>query len=120
MSAGTGIRHSEYNPISDKVAHFLQIWIIPDTQDIEPGYEQKMFERANRQGVLKLVGAKDARDGALKIHQNVDLYSTILSDGDEVSLPLRDGRRAWVQVAQGSVLINGSQLNPGDGATVTD
>ena len=120
MSAGTGIRHSEYNPLSDEVAHFLQIWIIPDTQDIEPGYEQKMFERADRQGVLKLVGAKDARDGALKIHQDVALYSTILSDGDEVSLPLRDGRRAWVQVAQGSLLINGSQLNPGDGAAVTD
>ena len=79
-----------------------------------------MFERADRQGVLKLVGAKDARDSALKIHQDVDLYSTILSDDDEVSLPLRDGCRAWVQVAQGSVLINGSQLNPGDGAAVTD
>jgi redox-sensitive bicupin YhaK (pirin superfamily) len=120
MSVGTGIRNSEDNPLSDEVAHFLQIWIIPDTQDIEPGYEQKMFERADRQSVLKLVGAKDACDGTLKIHQNVDLYSTILSDGDEVSLPLRDGRRAWVQVAQGSVLINGSQLNPGDGAAITD
>jgi len=79
-----------------------------------------MFDRADRQGKLKLVGAKDARDGALKIHQDVDLYSTILSDGDEVSLPLRAGRRAWVQVAHGSVQLNGSQLYPGDGAAVTE
>ena len=120
MSAGTGIRHSEYNPLSDEVAHFLQIWIIPDTQDIEPGYEQKMFDRADRQGVLKLVAAKDARDSALKIHQDVDLYSTLLSDGDAVSLPLRTGRRAWVQVAQGSVQANGSPLSAGDGAAITD
>lgn len=120
MSAGTGIQHSEYNPLSDEVVHFLQIWIIPDTQDIEPGYEQKMFDRADRQGVLKLVAASDARDGALKIHQDVDLYSTVLSNGDDVSLELRDGRRAWVQVAQGSVQVNGAQLNPGDGAAITN
>jgi len=70
--------------------------------------------------VLKLVAAKDARDGALKIHQDVDLYSTVLSDGDAVSLPLRTGRRAWVQVAQGSVQANGSPLSAGDGAAITD
>lgn len=120
MSAGTGIRHSEYNPLSDEVAHFLQIWIIPDEQDIAPGYEQKMFDRADRQGVLKLVAAKDARDGALKIHQDVDLYSTVLGNGDDVTLALRDGRQAWVQVAQGSVDVNGSPLGAGDGAAVTD
>ena len=99
MSAGTGIRHSEYNPSTEHPAHFLQIWIVPDETGIEPGYEQKAFAPADRQGVLKLVAARDGRDGALTLHQDVDLYSSLLKDGDDVSLALRDGRRAWVQVA---------------------
>ena len=120
MSAGTGVRHSEYNPSSDQGAHFLQIWVIPGQLNIDPGYEQKMFDPAERRGKLILVGASDGRDGALTIHQDVDLYSAVLDDGDNVSLTMRDGRRAWVQVARGSAQLNGRQLHPGDGAAVSD
>lgn len=119
MSAGTGIRHSEYNPSTDNPAHFLQIWIVPDETGIAPGYEQKAFAPADRQGVLKLVAARDGRDGALTVHQDVDLYSSLLKDGDDVSLPLRDGRRVWVQVARGAVQVNGAALQAGDGAALS-
>jgi redox-sensitive bicupin YhaK (pirin superfamily) len=120
MSAGTGIRHSEYNPSTEHPAHFLQIWIVPDETGIEPGYEQKAFAPADRQGVLKLVAARNGRDGALTLHQDVDLYSSLLKDGDDVSLALRDGRRAWVQVARGSVQVNGEALEAGDGVALSN
>lgn len=120
MSAGTGIQHSEYNPSDKDGAHFLQIWIIPGEMDIDPGYEQKMFDPANRRGEMTLVAAHDGRDGALKIHQDVDLYSAVLDDGDNVALALREGRRAWVQVARGTTQVNGARLYPGDGAAVSD
>ena len=120
MSAGTGIRHSEYNPSTEHPAHFLQIWIVPDETGIEPGYEQKAFAPADRQGVLKLVAARDGRDGALTLHQDVDLYSSLFKDGDDVSLALRDGRRAWVQVARGSVQVNGEALEAGDGVALSN
>jgi redox-sensitive bicupin YhaK (pirin superfamily) len=120
MSAGTGIRHSEYNPSTEHPAHFLQIWIVPDETGIEPGYEQKAFAPADRQGGLKLVAARNGRDGALTLHQDVDLYSSLFKDGDDVSLALRDGRRAWVQVARGSVQVNGEALEAGDGAALSN
>ena len=120
MSAGTGIRHSEYNASDDEPVHFLQIWVIPEERDIEPGYEQKAFADDERRGRLRLVASNDARDGSLKIHQDVDLYASLLEDGDEVSLSLDDGRRAWVQVARGSVQVNGAQLYPGDGAALAE
>jgi quercetin 2,3-dioxygenase len=101
-------------------AHFLQIWIIPGEMDIDPGYEQKMFDPADRRGDLTLVGASDGRDGALKIHQDVDLYSAVLDEGNNVAVNLRDGRQAWVQVAKGNARLNGEQLSPGDGAAVSD
>ena len=120
MSAGTGIRHSEYNPSTEHPAHFLQIWIVPDETGIEPGYEQKAFAPADRQGGLKLVAARNGRDGALTLHQDVDLYSSLFKDGDDVSLALRDGRRAWVQVARGSVQVNGEALEAGDGVALSN
>lgn len=120
MSAGTGIEHSEYNPSETDGNHFLQIWIIPGEMDIDPGYEQKMFDPANRRGALTLVAAGDGRDGALKIHRDVDLYSAVLDGGDQVALPLREGRLAWVQVAKGSARLNGEELSPGDGAAVSN
>ena len=115
MSAVTGIRHSEYNASDANLVHFLQIWVIPNEHYIDPGYEQKAFDD-ERRGKLRLVASNDARDGSLKIHQDVDLYASLLDDGDEVSLPLRSGRQALVQVVRGSVTVNGEQLYPGDGA----
>lgn len=120
MTAGTGIRHSEYNPSESDTVHFLQIWIVPEEDGLAPGYEQKEFSDAERRGGLKLVASRDGRDGALTVHQDVDLYASLLNNGETASLRLRDGRRAWIQVARGSVTVNGEALGQGDGAAILD
>ena len=120
MSAGSGIRHSEYNASKKDPVHFLQIWIIPDEEGMVPGYEQKSFPTEEKQGRLRLVGSKDGRDGSVTIHQDVDLYATLLGHGDEVTHDLRPGRHVWVQVARGQARLNGVLLKEGDGAAVRD
>jgi redox-sensitive bicupin YhaK (pirin superfamily) len=119
MSAGTGIRHSEFNPSRDEATRLLQIWILPGEKNLPPSYEQTAFSRADRQGKLKLVGARDGRDGAVTIHQDVDLYASLLAPGDEVAHTLKPGRTAWLQVAGGAVALNGQALGQGDGAAIT-
>ncbi len=118
MSAGTGIRHSEFNASSAEPVHFLQIWILPDRTEIEPSYEQKTFAEAEKRGTLRLVGSRDGRDGSITIHQNVDLYATVLEAGEAVSHALAAGRVAWLQVARGDVQLNGQALTAGDGAAI--
>jgi quercetin 2,3-dioxygenase len=120
MSAGTGIRHSEFNASATDPVHFLQIWIMPERHGIAPGYEQKSFAEAETRGRLRLVGARDGRDGAVTIHQDVDLYSGNLGAGDAVRHEIKSGRAAWLQVARGQVSVNGETLRAGDGAAVTD
>jgi len=120
MRAGTGIRHSEFNASDSEPVHFLQIWIIPESDGIEPGYEQKAFPAAERDGRLRLVGARDGRDGALTIHQDVDLYSTLLGTDDTLDFDLRAGRQAWLQVARGALEVNGQWLRAGDGLGITE
>ncbi|MGY0834817.1 pirin family protein [Azospirillum argentinense] len=119
MSAGSGIRHSEYNASKKDPVHFLQIWILPNEEGMVPGYEQKAFEREEKQGRLRLVGSRDGRDGSVTIHQDVDLYATLLDEGDSVTHELRPGRHAWVQVARGQVRLNGTVLKEGDGAAIS-
>lgn len=119
MTAGTGVRHSEYNHSQSEQVHFLQIWILPEARGLAPGYEQKMFAAEEKQGRLRLVGSRDGRDGSVTIHQDVDLYAALLAAGQVVEHQLADGRRAWVQVARGTVTVNGAELNAGDGAAVT-
>lgn len=120
MSAGTGIRHSEYNASQQDPVHFLQIWILPEARGIAPGYEQKSFPAAEKQGRLRLVGSRDGRQGSVTIHQDVDLYAALL-DGDETAeLELRPGRHGWVQVARGQVRVNGTLLKEGDGAALSE
>ncbi|WP_454017108.1 pirin family protein [Azospirillum sp. Marseille-Q6669] len=119
MSAGSGIRHSEYNASKKDPVHFLQIWILPNEEGMVPGYEQKAFEREEKQGRLRLVGSQDGRDGSVIIHQDVDLYATLLDEGDSVTHELRPGRHAWVQVARGQVRLNGTVLKEGDGAAIS-
>ncbi|MFC5356228.1 pirin family protein [Azospirillum himalayense] len=119
MSAGSGIRHSEYNASKKDPVHFLQIWILPNEEGMVPGYEQKAFEREEKQGRLRLVGSRDGRDGSVTIHQDVDLYATLLDEGDSVTHELRPGRHAWVQVARGQVRLNGEVLKEGDGAAIS-
>lgn len=120
MSAGTGIRHSEFNASKAEDAKLLQIWIVPERQGLEPGYEQKPFAPEALEGKLALIGSRDGRDGSVVIHQDVDLYASRLADGDRVSHDLKPGRQAWVQVAEGEVELNGEKLVAGDGAAVTD
>ena len=120
MSAGTGIRHSEFNHSETDPVHFLQIWILPERQGLEPDYEEKTFSQEERSGALRLLAAHDGRGGALTINQDVDLYGAVIARGETLTHTLRDGRKAWIQVARGSVTLNGEQLYPGDGAAVSD
>lgn len=118
MSAGTGVRHSEYNASPTDPVHFLQIWILPEQDGIEPGYEQKFFSADDKRGRLRLIGSRDGREGSVTIHQDVDLYATILTGGETVRHELAEGRMGWVQVARGDVRLNHSQLGPGDGVAI--
>jgi|HubBroStandDraft_6_1064221.scaffolds.fasta_scaffold373979_2 redox-sensitive bicupin YhaK (pirin superfamily) len=120
MTAGTGIRHSEFNPSQTEPAHFLQIWLFPERRGLTPGYEQKNFPDVEKQGRLRLIAAAEPRDGALKIHQDVDLYASVLGGGESATHEIAEGRSAWVQVARGSVELNGTRLAAGDGASVLD
>jgi hypothetical protein len=120
MTAGTGIQHSEFNHSQTDPVHLLQIWLLPDTKGLSPSYEQRDFPLAQRRGKLRLVAARDARDGAVKVHQDVDLYAAVLDKDSRVSHALRPNRYAWVQVARGSVLLNGLTLENGDAAAVSD
>ncbi|WP_343655346.1 pirin family protein [Cupriavidus sp.] len=116
MSAGTGVRHSEYNHAADQTTHFLQIWIMPNQQGIEPGYEEKTFDAADKRGRLRLVGSPDGADGSVVIHQDVRLFAGLI-DGDETAtLALQPGRQAYVHVARGRVTVNGQPLESGDAA----
>ncbi len=118
MSAGTGVRHSEFNHSDSEVVHFLQIWILPEQDGLKPSYEQKTYTDDEKRGRLRLVGSRDGRDGSVTIHQDVDLYATLLSDNEAVSHELTSGRKGWVQVARGTVTVNGEQLHAGDGAAI--
>jgi redox-sensitive bicupin YhaK (pirin superfamily) len=115
MSAGSGVTHSEFNASKSEPVHFLQIWILPEKQGLEPSYEQKAYSKEARSGRLRLVGSRDGREGSLTIHQDVDLYATLFSDSDSVTHKLADGRKGWVQVAKGSVIVNDNEVFAGDG-----
>ena len=120
MSAGTGVTHSEFNSSQTELVHFLQIWILPERTGLPPGYEQRAFPTAEKQGELRLVASRDGREGSVTIHQAVDLYASLLAPGEVVTHPLSRGRHAWVQVARGSIMLNDSPLSAGDGAAVSD
>ena len=119
MTAGTGVLHSEYSSPTDKT-HLLQIWILPEKQNLQPGYEQKVFPAEEKQGKLRLVASRGGDDGSVHINQDVKLFASILSSGEQVTHNLADGRHAWVQLISGSLTINGEQLAPGDGAAISD
>ncbi|HEX6280059.1 MAG TPA: pirin family protein [Pyrinomonadaceae bacterium] len=117
MTAGTGVLHSEYSSPTEKT-HLLQIWILPEKRNLQPSYEQTYFAPEEKQGKLRLVASRGGDDGSVHINQDVRLYSSILNDGEEVSLELSDGRHAWVQLISGSLDVNGERLEPGDGAAI--
>jgi redox-sensitive bicupin YhaK (pirin superfamily) len=118
MSAGTGIRHSEFNPSPAEPVHFLQIWIIPARDGIPPRYAQKTFSAAEKRGRLLLVGSSDGREGSVVIYQDVELLASVLAPGETVSRRLQPGRKAWLQVVRGALDVNGRALAAGDGAAI--
>ena len=120
MSAGTGVMHSEFNHSDDEGLRFLQVWIVPDRRGHPPRHEQKAFPPAEKQGRLRLIASPGGEDGTLPIHQDARVYASLLAPGDRVTHALDKGRGAWLQVARGSVRLNGTSLSEGDGAAVED
>jgi redox-sensitive bicupin YhaK (pirin superfamily) len=120
MSAGTGVRHSEFNASKDTPVHFLQIWVIPQANGIAPGYEQRLFDDAALKNTWRLVASGTPRDGALTIHQDVDLYIARLPTGQALTHATRKGRYVWLQVARGRVAVDGNTLEVGDAMAWTD
>jgi redox-sensitive bicupin YhaK (pirin superfamily) len=118
MAAGTGVRHSEFNPAKDEAVHLLQIWIMPDQTGVKPRYAEKSLQSAPT-GKLNLVTSKTGRDGSIAIHQDADLWIAKLSPGESTAHKLAPGRNAWVHVAEGEVSLNGKTLAGGDSAAVT-
>ena len=120
MSAGTGISHSEYNHSQTMPVHFLQIWIQPEEQGLAPGYEQRSFAPEQLRGQWRLIAARDGREGAVVVRQDVDVLAARLEPGEQIAYRLRPGRHAWVQVASGGATLNGMALEEGDGAAVSE
>lgn len=120
MTAGTGIRHSEFNPSETELVHFYQIWIFPDRRRLPPSYDQRSFPEAERHGRLWLVASQDGRDGSLTIHQDVKVFLASLDEGRQVTHEIEPGRYAWLQVLRGAVQLNNLALAAGDGAAVSD
>jgi redox-sensitive bicupin YhaK (pirin superfamily) len=120
MSAGKGIRHSEKNPSLSDPAHLLQIWILPERPGLEPSYEQKAFPEEEKRGKLRLIAAPGGEDDSVTIHQDAKLYVSLLEPGEEVSHQLGKGRHAWLQVAKGTVDLDGNSLTQGDGAAINN
>ncbi len=119
MSAGTGVRHSEFNPSSRDPVHFLQIWIEPSVRGIAPGYEEKHFDAASKRGRLRLVGSPDGREGSVTIHQDAHVYAALLDGAERAVHAVAPGRSAYVHVARGRLTANGQPLAAGDALKAT-
>jgi redox-sensitive bicupin YhaK (pirin superfamily) len=120
MSAGTGVRHSEFNGSKSEAVHFLQIWLLPAKDGIAPGYEQKTFSAADKQGQLKLIASPDGKAGSVTIHTDARVYAGTFDAGQRAELAIAKGRGAWVHVATGSAKVNGQSLAAGDGIALED
>ena len=120
MSAGSGVRHSEFNHSSSNPVHFLQIWIEPNVKGIAPSYEEKHFDTASKKGVLRLVASPDGKEGSVLIHQDASIYAAILDGSDAVQHRLKAGRLGYVYVARGALIVNGLSLEAGDALKISD
>jgi redox-sensitive bicupin YhaK (pirin superfamily) len=120
MSAGTGVRHSEFNGSPTEKVHFLQIWIQPNEVGIPPSYEEKHFTPESKQGKLRLIASNDGQDGSVLIHQNARIYAAIMDEGDSLKHELREGRSSYVHLIRGAVTVNGVHLKDGDALKITD
>jgi redox-sensitive bicupin YhaK (pirin superfamily) len=119
MSAGTGITHSEFNHSRSELVHFLQIWTLPDKNGVTPGYEQKFYPDEEKRGQWRLIASADGRDNSVTIHQDVNLYASLLDSGEEIVHIIPQNRHAWLQVAHGQVVVNGHKMSDGDGLAVS-
>jgi redox-sensitive bicupin YhaK (pirin superfamily) len=119
MSAGTGVRHSEFNGSKNDLVHFLQIWIEPSERGIEPSYEEKHFDDASKRGKLRLIASRDARDGSVRLHQDADLYAALVDGDEKVEFTPRAGRQVYVHVVRGEAQVNGQPLQAGDAMKLT-
>jgi len=120
MSAGTGVAHSEFNASKMEPVHLYQIWMFPDKNGYKPAYDQKYFSEEEKRGKLRLLVSSDGREGSVKIRQDNELYATVLGAGENVKHELKPERHAYVQVARGSVTLNGKKLETGDGAAISE
>jgi quercetin 2,3-dioxygenase len=120
MSAGSGVRHSEFNPSASNAVHFLQIWIHPNAQGIEPSYEEKRFETNQKRGRLRLIASSDASDGSVLIHQDARVYAGLFTGAESATLTIAPGRRAYVHLARGALNVNEVALAAGDALQLTD
>jgi quercetin 2,3-dioxygenase len=120
FSAGTGIRHSEFNPSDSEEVHLLQIWILPERQDLPPSYEQKLFAATDMSDRWCLLASRDGRHGSVTLHQDVALYRADISLGNSLEYRLAPGRHGWLQLITGELTVNGTGLKAGDGAAISD
>lgn len=120
LSAGTGITHSEFNHSKDSEVHFLQIWFVPDTNNVEPGYAQKAFSEQDKRGRFCLVASKQGRNESISLQQDVDMTVALIDGNEAVDYVIPPGRKAWVHIARGEVTMNDKELQTGDGAAITD
>lgn len=120
MSAGSGIQHSEFNPSRENPVHLLQIWIFPEKKDVEPGYEEKHFDRDSRRNRFRLVASPEGAEGSVKIGQDARMYAAVLDVGKSVTHAIGPGRGVWLQLIKGEVTVNGQAMKPGDGARIED
>ena len=120
MTAGTGVHHSEFNHSQTETVHLLQIWILPEENSLQPGYEQQHFDRKDKLNQWRLIASRDARESSMRVHQAVDLYASVLEAGHELRHSFAAGQSGFLQIVSGSVTANGEQLTAGDGATIQD
>jgi redox-sensitive bicupin YhaK (pirin superfamily) len=120
MSAGTGIRHSEFNPSATEPVHLYQIWLLPRSRGIQPSYEQKEFAAEQKQGKLRVVASPAGEDGSLTIHTDAKVYLSLLDPGESVNHEIPVGRHAWLQVLRGAVRVNGTPLETSDGLAASE
>ncbi len=120
LRAGTGVTHSEFNHSKSESLHFLQVWIVPDARGLAPAYAQRTIDRRPARSSFALLASKNGRDGSIQIHQDVELWLAIIEGRQRRTLPLCSGRHAWIHVARGSVVVNGTELAEGDGAAISN
>jgi redox-sensitive bicupin YhaK (pirin superfamily) len=120
MTAGTGVRHSEFNASRTEPVHFLQIWILPEREGIEPGYEQKATTDAEKRGRFRLIASRDGREGSVTIHQDAEICVTLLGSGDQAHRTLAPGRHGYLHVARGDVTVGAHDLSEGDGVAISE